>query len=101
MINQLSAFGLQIMQSIIQQSQARTEDKTRETRTEAETVEEGYLPDCSESSLTPSANHLRSGTTHSRLDPPTSIINQETAPQTCGQAYLMAVIPPLRLLVPR
>ena len=101
MINQLSAFGLQIMQSIIEQSQARTEDRTRETITEAGKVKEAYLPDFSDSSLTPQANQPRSGTTHSRLDPPSSIINQETAPQTCVQANLMAAIPPLRLLVPR
>lgn len=42
MISQLGAFSLQIMQSIIQESQVGTEDRTREIRTEAGTVEEGY-----------------------------------------------------------
>lgn len=42
MISQLGAFGLQIMQSIIQESQVGTEDRTREIRTEVGTVEEGY-----------------------------------------------------------
>lgn len=37
--------------------------------------------------------HLpREGTAHSMLTPPTSIVNQENAPQTCLQANLMEAI---------
>lgn len=38
---------------------------------------------------------LRGGPTHSELDPPTSMVNQESAPWTCFPVSLMKVVPQL------
>lgn len=42
----------------------------------------------------------RSGTTHSKIGLPTSITNQENAPQTCLYSNLIEEIPQLRFLLP-
>lgn len=47
-------------------------------------------------------DHLpRSGTPHTMLGPPTSIINQDDVPQTCLWVDLMEVVPQLRSPVTR
>lgn len=47
-------------------------------------------------------DHLTSSaTSHSELDPPTLIINQENAPQSCLQANLMEAVSQLKSLFPQ
>jgi hypothetical protein len=71
--------------------------------TEAEAMEEC----CVQGSLTLLAfldnpgPPAQGGITHSGLDPPTSILNQENVPRTCPQAELMEAIPCLRSPFPR
>lgn len=69
--------------------------------TEAKAMEEAWSPflalQCLLSLLSYSTqDHLtRSGTTHHRLGPLTSLINKENAPQVCLQANLMELFPQL------
>ena len=43
---------------------------------------------------------FRGGSTHSDLDPPTSVINQESAPQACLQASFTEVIFSVKISLP-
>jgi hypothetical protein len=69
-----------------------TQSMNLEAKTGAETIEECCLLGCSHGLLnlfffpTTQAHMPRGGTTHSGLDPPTSIINQENSTQTCLRA---------------
>ena len=81
------------LQFFMEGSQGRTSGPDPEAGTAAETMEEGSL--LAHSSASHSSGFLitpRGGTTHSGLGPPTnptSVINQENAPQTQLQASLM------------
>lgn len=49
----------------------------------------------------PRLSCLRNGTSHSGLGPPSSIVYQEDAPQTCPQTSLMVASPQVKFLLSR